>query len=296
MPILLFRLIARLPLAWVHAIGGALGLVAYALSPTYRNRLRANLAQAGFQVDKMAWACAREAGKQALETPWVWMRPAGDLRAVMQVDGAEVERQAIDSGRPVIYLTPHLGCFEITAQYCVLNRWQPPRSLTALYRIPRKEILRPLVERGRRRNGVELAPANLGGVRQLLRALKNGNAVGILPDQVPSTGDGVWASFFGRPAYTMTLPSKLASAAGATVLFIFGERMRARAGNRAGFRIRFQALSEPLSGEIERDALRVNHDLERLIRTCPTQYLWGYNRYKTPAGAPSPPVHQQTQT
>jgi len=292
MPLLLLRLIARLPLGLVHALGGVLGLVTYALSPTYRRRLRANLAQAGFNVERLALTCAREAGKQAVETPWIWMRPPEDLRRVMQVVDGEVERAAVESGRPVIYLTPHLGCFEITAQYCVLNRWQPPHSLTALYRVPRKEILRPLVEFGRRRNGVELAPASLGGVRQLLRALKRGNAVGILPDQVPSGGDGAWVPFFGRPAYTMTLPGKLATAADADVLFIFGERVRSLDGKGAGFRIRFQKLSEPLSGETERDALRVNLDLERLIRTCPTQYLWGYNRYKQPAGAAPPPAVQ----
>jgi len=289
MSLLLFRLIASLPLGLVHAIGGALGLVAYALSPTYRGRLRANLGQAGFPVDRFAFAAAREAGKQALETPWVWLRPAAELRKVMQVVDDAAESAAVGSGRPVIYLTPHLGCFEITAQYCVLNHWQPPRSLTALYRIPRKEILRPLVERGRRRNGVELAPANLGGVRQLLRALKRGHAVGMLPDQVPSEGEGVWATFFDRPAYTMTLPGKLATSGGAIVLFIFGERVRDLDGKRAGFRIHLQPLSAPLTGVAERDARQVNADLERLIRTCPTQYLWGYNRYKHPAGAPLPP-------
>ena len=290
MSLFLLRLIARLPLGWVHTLGGWLGLVVYALSPTYRRRLRANLAQAGFDVDELSLACAREAGKQAVETAWVWLRPPADLRKVMEVVDGAVERDAIATGRPVLYLTPHLGCFEITAQYCVLNAWQPPRSLTALYRVPRKEILRPLVEFGRKRNGVELAPANLGGVRQLLRALKRGNAVGILPDQVPSEGDGVWAPFFGRAAYTMTLPGKLAHAANATVLFIFGERARIGAG--AGFRIRFQPLSVPLSGNIERDARQINLDLERLIRTCPTQYLWGYNRYKRPAEAPPPPEQQ----
>jgi KDO2-lipid IV(A) lauroyltransferase len=289
MPFLLFRLIACLPLGWVHALGGLFGMVVYALSPTYRRRLRANLAQAGFDIGALALAAAREAGKQALETAWIWMRPAADLRRVMQVVDGAIEHAAIASGRPVIYLTPHLGCFEITAQYCVLNHWQAPKSLTALYRIPRKQVLRPLVELGRKRNGVELAPASLAGVRKLLRALKNGNAVGILPDQVPSEGEGVWTPFFGRPAYTMTLPGKLAHAAAANVLFIFGERVRNLSGGGAGFRIRFQALSEPLTGDAERDALRVNVDLERLICSCPAQYLWGYNRYKVPAGAAPPP-------
>lgn len=289
MLITLLKLIARLPLGWVHGIGGVLGLLAYAASGTYRRHLRENLAQAGFDPRTLALGAAREAGKQALETGWVWLRPAESLRRVMQVVEGDVELAAIASGRPVIYLTPHLGCFEITAQYCVLGHWRAPRSLTALYRIPRKDVLRPLVEFGRTRNGVELAPANLSGVRLLLRALKRGQAVGILPDQVPSQGDGVWAPFFGRPAYTMTLPGKLAAATGASVLFIFGERVRDLAGAGAGFRIRFRALSEPLTGNTEHDARRLNRDLEALIRTCPAQYLWGYNRYKAPAGVPLPP-------
>jgi len=264
-------------------------VLAYGASGTYRRRLRENLAQAGFDPASLARAAAAEAGRQALETAWVWMRPASDLRRVMEVVDGHIESEAIGNGRPVVYLTPHLGCFEITAQYCVLGHWQAPRSLTALYRIPKKEVLRPLVEHGRTRNGVELAPANLSGVRQLLRALKRGNAVGILPDQVPSQGDGVWAPFFGRPAYTMTLPGKLAAATNATVLFIFGERVCRQEGAGARFRIRFRALSEPLNGDAEHDAACLNRDLEALIRTCPTQYLWGYNRYKVPAGAPPPP-------
>jgi KDO2-lipid IV(A) lauroyltransferase len=289
MLIALFRLVARLPLRWVHAIGGALGLATYLLSATYRRRLRANLAQAGLDVARLARPAAREAGRQALETAWVWLRPAQDLQRVMRVQDDAVERDAIASGRPVVYLTPHLGCFEITAQYCVLTHWKPPRALVALYRIPKKAILQPLVEFGRTRNGVELAPANLGGVRQLLRALKQGRAAGILPDQVPSGGEGTWAPFFGRPAYTMTLPGKLAAATGARVLFIFGERVADLDGQGPGYRIRFQPLSGELTGEPEHDAALVNRDLERLILACPQQYLWGYNRYKTPAGAPPPP-------
>lgn len=126
MLISLSKLIARLPLAWVHAIGGFAGLLVYALSATYRRRLRANLAQAGFDPQRLALACAREAGKQALETPWVWLRPAPELRTVIDVADPAPERAAIDSGKPVIYLTPHLGCFEICAQYCALNHWAPP--------------------------------------------------------------------------------------------------------------------------------------------------------------------------
>ncbi|MCX8004648.1 MAG: lysophospholipid acyltransferase family protein [Burkholderiaceae bacterium] len=288
MLIALLRLIASLPLPWVHALGAVAGVLVYWASPTYRRRLRANLAQAGYDPRRLALACAREAGKQALETPWVWLRPAQDLRRVLQVEDDAAERAALASGRPVIYLTPHLGCFEICAQYCVLTHWAPPRGLTALYRIPKQAVLRPLMEHGRTRHGVRLAPANLAGVRLLLRALRQGEAVGILPDQVPSQGDGVWAPFFGRPAYTMTLPGRLAAATGAQVLFIVGERVRDLDGRGPGFRIRLQALSEPFRGEPAYDAALLNRELERLIRAQPAQYLWGYNRYKVPAGAAPP--------
>jgi KDO2-lipid IV(A) lauroyltransferase len=286
----LFELLARLPLRIVHGVGAALGQLAYALSPTYRRRLRTNLAQAGFDVERLAWPAAREAGRQALESAWVWLRPAEDLRRVLRRVDGDIEDQAIASGRPLIYLTPHLGCFEICASHCILHHWHTPRAFTALYRIPKQAVLRELVEVGRTRLGGQLAPANLGGVRGLLRTLKQGNAVGILPDQVPSAGDGVWAPFFGRLAYTMTLPSRLANATGAVVLLFFGERVRDLEGQGPGFRIHFARPPEPLNGDAEHDAAVINRGLESLIRKVPAQYLWGYNRYKVPAGVAPPAV------
>jgi KDO2-lipid IV(A) lauroyltransferase len=279
---LLFKLIARMPLAAVHAVGAAAGWLAYALSPTYRHRLRTNLALAGLDDAATRRAAIAEAGKQALESAWVWMRPSCDLLA--KVDPADLERMkaAQIEGRPVVFLTPHLGCFEIISKTYALHADPRTRTMTVLYRVPRKSALRPLMEGGRAVDGLVLAPADMRGVRLLMRAMKSAQAAGILPDQVPSQGEGVWAPFFGRPAYTMTLPARLAVASGANVVFVYGERLpRGR-----GYRIHVAPLAEPLTGEAAHDATVLNRALEQLIRACPAQYLWGYNRYKAPAGVP----------
>jgi KDO2-lipid IV(A) lauroyltransferase len=154
--------------------------------------------------------------------------------------------------------------------------------MTVLYRRPKQDWLAPLIEEGRGAN-LKLAPADLSGVRRLLKALKNGEAVGMLPDQVPGNGEGAWLPFFGRPAYTMTLAARLAET-GATVLLAYGERLHYG----AGYHLKLFPLSTPLAGDLTQRATQLNRELESLIRQCPEQYLWGYNRYKVPAGAEPP--------
>ena len=173
--------------------------------------------------------------------------------------------------------TPAFGCFEITAH--VVAETGP---LTALYRPAHKERLRRMMEAGRARKNVTLAPANLGGVRLLLAALKRREAVGILPDQVPARGEGEWVEFFGRPAYTMTLAGKLAARADVAAFLVMGRRLP----KGEGYAVRVTPLPAALAGETA--ARRVNRALEDAIRECPAQYLWGYNRYKRPRDAPPP--------
>jgi len=120
----------------------------------------------------------------------------------------------------------------------------------------------------------------------LMRALKSRQVVGILPDQVPAAGDGVWAPFFGKPAFTMVLPSRLALAGDAIVLVLGAER---RPGG-AGFDIHVERLAAPLTGDALHDAAQINRAIEAMVLRFPGQYLWGYNRYKKPANAPEPPV------
>jgi len=284
---MLFKAVARLPLSTVHAIGGFLGRVVYWLSRTYRRRLRDNLAVAGYRDPALVRAVAEGAGRQALETPWIWMRPRAEIVARTEVADMSIVDVALADGRPVMFLPPHLGCFEVTAQfYAAFRPEAQTRPMTVLYRIPRKSILRGIVESGRAAEGLKLAPAEMKGVRMLMKAMKDREVVGILPDQVPSRGEGVWAPFFGRWAYTMTLPARLARQFDAIVLFVYGERL----ADGRGYRIHLKRLEEPFTGDAAHDAAVLNRGLEALIREQPAQYLWGYNRYKVPAGAEPPPA------
>lgn len=278
--VFLFRLLSLLPLSLLHALGGALGRLVYWLSPTYRRHLQENMAQAGIDL-ALRGAVAAETGKQMIELARIWMRPLEEaVPLVAEVTGWEHVEAARQAGKGIVFLTPHLGCFEITAQY--LSSFG---DITVLYREPKSAAANDLILMGRKREHLHLAPADLSGVRALIKALKKGQMVGMLPDQAPKTGEGVWLKFFGRYAYTMTLAARLTET-GAVSLLTWGERLP---GGR-GYRVHFLPPQTPLSGSTVERAQQINSEVEALIRQCPSQYLWGYNRYKRPGGAEPPPV------
>lgn len=265
----LFQILSHWPLPLLHLAGTVLGWLAFLLSPTYRRRFIANAAQAGYRFAQVRAAVA-EAGKLVAEVPRLWF----GAPAPIVWEGAEVVAAARQAGRGIVLLTPHLGCFEITAQAYA----QRFGHVTVLYRPARKAWLREIVATARTRPNLTAAPTTLAGVRQMLRALKAGGAVGLLPDQVPPQGLGVWAPFFGRPAYTMTLPARLVQQTGATLLLIWGERLP---GGR-GYRVQVRPWGAELPASAESAALQVNEAMERMVQACPGQYLWGYARYKQP--------------
>jgi KDO2-lipid IV(A) lauroyltransferase len=204
-------------------------------------------------------------------------------------EGEALIEEALALGRGLLFLTPHLGSFETTAQ-AYAQRFGTVKPITVMFRPARHPLLRELQESARARAALATAPASISGVRQMMRALKRGEAVGLLPDQVPPQGMGVWAPFFGAPAYTMTLAARLAQQSGAPVVLAFCERLP----HGAGFHLRLSRLVESLEGRGETDqAAVINRAMESLIRQCPQQYLWGYHRYKQPRGAPPAAVVPQ---
>ena len=269
----LYRLVSGWPLALLHALGAALGWLTWLASPTYRRRFAAHAALAGYGFSQVRPAVAH-AGRMAVETPRLWFGPP----VPMQWDGTDVVDAAYAAGKGVVFLTPHLGCFEITAQGLAERYRAQYGPITVLYRPARQAALKDVVETARRREGLETAPTTLSGVRQMIKALRAGRAVGLLPDQVPPEGMGQWAPFFGQPAYTMTLAARLVLQTGATPLLVWGERLPGG----QGFCLHFRALAEPLAGQLAPAVEQINREMERLIRECPQQYLWGYGRYKTP--------------
>lgn len=276
------RLAARMPLSWLHFFGAVLGRAVYACSPGYARRFRENLAASGIAGEKdmprLLQDGIAEAGKGVTEVAKVWFGGESFVSDQVRCDDLAVLEPALAAGKGVIFLTPHLGCFEVSALFGAQRM-----PITVLYRPPRIAVLESVMQAGRSRRQACLAPANVQGVRRLLKALRRGEAVGILPDQVPGFGEGEWAPFFGRPAYTMTLVSRLQAMTGAAVIMAVAKRLP----QGRGYHLHLQAVPDrPL------DAVAVNRAVEAAVKSCPAQYFWGYNRYKVPAGV-APPGQEQ---
>jgi KDO2-lipid IV(A) lauroyltransferase len=287
---ILLRVLARLPLGANHALGALVGRLVYALSPRYRHRVLENVANSGIcpspaDVRQLAHENAAEIGKGATELAWALLRSGEVGGLVRERCGWDAVEKLRAQNRPIIFVTPHLGGYDIAGRYL----WaQLP--ILAMYR-PHKifwidQLLREGRNRGAAPDGTNVAPANMAGVRMVLKHLRRGGCTVLLPDQVPGLGDGEWVDFFGRPAYTMTLLARLQEASGAAIVFCHAERLP---GGK-GYDLHLEALPQPLPADRREAARQVNAMVEKLVRSCPAQYLWGYNRYKRPAGAPPPPA------
>ncbi|MGB7816787.1 MAG: lysophospholipid acyltransferase family protein [Methylotenera sp.] len=268
---IIFKLFAILSLPGAHRLGVLFGWVIYFYSPKSAKIMKENLQTSRLASDdkhfnKILHENIGETGKAILETLAIWQKKETELLPlVKKVHDWSVVKDALQLGKGIIFLTPHLGCFEITSIY-----YGSKHPITVLYRPPKIKALHQFILQGRVRTGVTLAEANAGGVRKLMQTLKKGEAIGILPDQIPAAGEGEWADFFGKPAYTMTLASKLAEKTGATVIMAYGERL----ADGEGYEIHLTKLDS-----IATPAL-LNQAIERQIAQKPEQYLWRYNRYK----------------
>ncbi|MEW6204468.1 MAG: lysophospholipid acyltransferase family protein [Pseudomonadota bacterium] len=276
----LFKALSAFPLPVLHALGAWLGWAVYGLSASYRRKLDTH-SKIAFPHNEairlgVVKGSVKHAGMALLELPFLWgMSTQQGAARCTDITGWDVVQRAQAKGRGIIFLTPHMGSFESTAQ--VFSTRAP---ITVLYRPNRKAELQDIIEDSRARDNVALAPTTLGGVKILLKALKRGEAVGMLPDQVPAHGEGVWAPMFGQPAYTMTLPGRLHQATGAAIVLAIGYRKRGG----EGFRLELYQGPESLSADPVEAAAQVNAEMEKLILMHPEQYYWGYERYKSPKG------------
>jgi len=179
----IFRWLSGRSLHFLHTLGAGVGWLGYWLSPTYRRRFDDHVRHAGIG-SAAARAAIAEAGRMVMELPFLWLRPASrPLAEFTRIEGAELVDQAHAGGRGLLLLTPHLGCFEICAQ-AYAERFAPQYGpITVLYRPAKQPWLREVMEASRAREGLATAPASLAGVRQMIRALRRGEAVGLLPDR-----------------------------------------------------------------------------------------------------------------
>ncbi len=282
----LFRFFSHWPLVVLHTLGAGLGWLVWLLSARYRAHFRANVAQAGLPFEAARPAIA-EAGRFVGELPKLWMRRRsqsclGNVRVTGQLH-AEL---AFAQGRGVIFFGPHCGSFELGPQ-ALAELYGP---ITAIYRPARKAWLARLESLARNRQNLTVVPASLSGIRLMHKTLKANNAVAMLTDQVPPEGLGIWAPFFGRPAYTMTLAARLALQSGAVLLPVSCERLSCG----RGYFLKIWPAVTGLQASDKADkagtpgvsmlhlVTLINQAVETIILSQPGQYLWGYARYKTP--------------
>ena len=284
----LFLHLSRWPLGLLHALGLVLGWLGYLLSPSYRQRLNQHASRVGLNRAQR-WRAVGEAGKMVAEAPRLWGRSRDEaLGSRVQWSTVEQLDQAVAEQKGLMVLTPHLGCFEIVAQ-AYAERHGATHPITALYRPAKQAWLAELMVSARNRPGMVASPATLAGVRQMLRALKQGHTIGVLPDQVPPEGMGEWAPFFGQSAYTMTMAGKLAAQTGCALIMLRGERLSWWQRHQRGCDYVVHAQRVPpetealiRQGDAAQSAAAINRLMEGMIMQSPHQYLWGYNRYKGP--------------
>jgi Kdo2-lipid IVA lauroyltransferase/acyltransferase len=275
----IFRFFSVWPLRALHALGGALGWGVWLCSPGYRQRFRAHVAQAGLAFDAAQPAIA-EAGRFVAELPKLWLRPFDEsCLANVQILGQDHAQAAFAQGKGVVFFGPHCGSFELGPQ--ALAEVFGPRhgALTAIYRPARQPSLAAIELATRQRPLFKVLPASLSAIKAMHKALKANQAVALLTDQVPPEGLGVWAPFFGKPAYTMTLAARLALQTGATLLPVSCERLP----KGRGYIVKIRPAVELGGGADLLNAVTcINQAIEAIVLSQPGQYLWGYGRYKTP--------------
>ena len=274
------NIIAALPLAVVQVLGAFLGLLAYLGSKQYRSLFRPQY-EAVVKTRHLPfkiWEAVRASGMLFSDSLWIWRNPQKALHLV-EIQNWDLVERAIQEGHGLVMLTPHLGGFEIIPR--VLAKHFPA---TILYRPSRQKWLNEVVEEGRAYPNMHFVPTNLNGVRQMTRALTRGEAIGILPDQVPSGGEGVWVPFFGRPAYTTPLPARLANRNQTPVVMFTAKRKSIG----RGWLMQATRLA-PFNEDANIAATELNIAIENAVLVAPEQFIWSYNRYKHPTGAELPP-------
>ena len=285
----LMRLASRLPLSWLHALGAGIGRVAAALKTREWRVARRNHELVGAAIgtddrDRFVGEVLVETGKNLTELAKVWgATPDRALALIRRVHGREHLDAARAQGRGVIVAAPHLGCWEL------LNLWLCAQGpLAILYRVPQHAEWEALLRDARGKLDATQVRADAAGVRELLRCLRQGMTLGILPDQRAKGGEGEFAPFFGLPCKSMTLLSRLAEKTDAPVVFGFAERLP----HGQGFDLHFLPADPDIaSADRERAVAALHHGIEACVRLAPTQYQWTYKRYSAQPGVDGDQVY-----
>lgn len=276
--VLIFRGLGLLPLNVLQRLGALCGSIAWSFPSTYKRRAICNMALAyPSATPDMQKNAMQQLLRSVLELPFLWSpRNAAHLKHLVTCDHWQLIDDTLAEGKGLILISPHIGCFEMLGPI-----YSERHPATVIFKEPRQKWLSAFINHIRVSPQLTLVPATQKGVKGLVRTLLRGQTVGFLPDQVPTAGDGVLAPFFGQPAYTLTLVQRMQSLRQSPIFTVGLERL----DNAQGYHLHVVPMTAPLSEDPAAAAAEMNSALETMIRRMPTQYLWGYNRYKIPSAA-----------
>ncbi len=271
-------LLSSLPFRWNQWLGRQLGKVIYytrarICRTTYRNLEHCFPEFPKDKIHQLAYRSCIESGLVATEAFWVWQRSLDDINSkIKQVEGTEHIQKALDSGESVLLTGPHFGNWELITFWCGLHF-----PTYAMYRSPKVKALDSIIRKGREKTGAKLISASRNNARNMLKVLREKNVFVVLSDQEPVKGSGVYAPFFGQPAYTMTLIQRLLQKSNARLLYFAIER------EQGGFSVKIlpgNPIDKMVSAEVFAGDL--NRNLESIISSKMEQFEWGYKRFKSP--------------
>ena len=275
---------AWLPLSFLQLLAKSWSACLYCLPTKTKAVTEKNLStcfpkMSDTELEKLTRASLTNTACAMLEMGKSWVPPMEEsLKLVVDSEGEEQFLSAARSSSGVILLAPHIGNWEIFGFHLC-----DKLKSTWLYQPPKFELLDKLITKTRSRAGIEMTPTNRAGVSNLLGALKRGEVVGILPDQIPSPEGGQFTPFFGEPALTMTLVSKLIQKTQAKVFCGFAKRLSDAKGYKV---IVKEAKSDIYSKDINKSLIALNKTIEKTILISVEQYSWEYKRFrKRPDGS-----------
>ena len=271
-----FRFFAWLPLEWNRKLGKLIGYVIWLSKgrsvKTSQTNIRACFPELSEQqVTQRCKESCIHSGMLMTEFAWIWLRPKAELMPyIHSVSGGDLVETAVKKGKGVIITGGHFGSWEIFMHWCTHYF-----SAAAIYRIPKIVEMDSIIRRAREKTGGKMIEADHRSVRQMLQVLKAGEVLIILSDQRPANNSGVFAPFFHRPAYTMTLLQRLIEKTQAELLFFACNRTT------KGFAVE---IKKPEFNYLTHDSLEfataLNAGLMAQINTAPEQYQWSYKRFK----------------
>lgn len=278
----LMRALAPLPLPLVRALGAAVGWLLYALA-----RQRRRIALINLRLCFPHWsesqrrAVARRNfvrfAQAFFDRAWLWHGRPDVVRRRLRITGA-VDDLAREGA--VVMFAPHFYGMDAGGS-AVMQ--QIARPACTIYSTQSNARLDAWMRAGRQRFGDATLLARTEGVKPIVRALREGKLLYLLPDMDLGPQESVFVPFFGVPTATVPSLSRFARLGGARVVPVV-TRMTP-----GGYEVRVHpAWADYPSGDATADTARMNAELQRYIEPMPEQYYWVHKRFKTrPPGEPA---------